>query len=204
MSGLTQSFGTNETHSITPKPNPIPEDTAQHSKSVPSASTQQDRRKKQIRNHLQDTPQGPSSHSSVSHGKTKPTSTKDASAAKSKTNKNKKRREKRERRNEGRDRDLVKVKLKVVVRRLPPNLPEDIFWKAVSPWATRPEKAGHNQDSAGIGATNAGKQQSASQEESPESAQQNEEKPRSDHRNAHSSPSTLDSGYFVAGKLKDG
>lgn len=27
-------------------------------------------------------------------------------------------------------------RLKTVVRRLPPNLPEDIFWQSVQPWAT--------------------------------------------------------------------
>ena len=27
-------------------------------------------------------------------------------------------------------------KLKTVVRRLPPNLPEDVFWESVKPWAT--------------------------------------------------------------------
>lgn len=27
-------------------------------------------------------------------------------------------------------------KLKAVVRRLPPNLPEEIFWQSVQPWAT--------------------------------------------------------------------
>ena len=27
-------------------------------------------------------------------------------------------------------------KLKIVVRRLPPNLPEDIFWQSVQPWVT--------------------------------------------------------------------
>lgn len=34
---------------------------------------------------------------------------------------------------------IGKVKLKVVVRKLPPNLPEGIFWKAVSPWISRPK-----------------------------------------------------------------
>jgi regulator of nonsense transcripts 3 len=27
-------------------------------------------------------------------------------------------------------------RLKIVVRRLPPNLPEDIFWQSVVPWVT--------------------------------------------------------------------
>lgn len=27
-------------------------------------------------------------------------------------------------------------RLKLVVRRLPPNLPEELFWKTVSPWIT--------------------------------------------------------------------
>jgi regulator of nonsense transcripts 3 len=27
-------------------------------------------------------------------------------------------------------------RLKTVVRRLPPNLPEDIFWQSVQPWVT--------------------------------------------------------------------
>lgn len=28
-------------------------------------------------------------------------------------------------------------RLKVVVRRLPPNLPEHVFWETVSPWVSR-------------------------------------------------------------------
>lgn len=31
-----------------------------------------------------------------------------------------------------------KVRLKTVIRRLPPNVPEAVFWKSVSPWVTRP------------------------------------------------------------------
>lgn len=31
-----------------------------------------------------------------------------------------------------------KIRLKTVIRRLPPNVPEAIFWKAVSPWVVRP------------------------------------------------------------------
>jgi regulator of nonsense transcripts 3 len=27
-------------------------------------------------------------------------------------------------------------RLKLVIRRLPPNLPEELFWKAVAPWVT--------------------------------------------------------------------
>ena len=27
-------------------------------------------------------------------------------------------------------------RLKTVIRRLPPNLPEDVFWKSVEPWVT--------------------------------------------------------------------
>lgn len=27
-------------------------------------------------------------------------------------------------------------RLKLVIRRLPPNLPEELFWKAVVPWVT--------------------------------------------------------------------
>ncbi|PWN28341.1 hypothetical protein BDZ90DRAFT_231327 [Jaminaea rosea] len=34
----------------------------------------------------------------------------------------------------GKEDDAGKQRLKVVVRRLPPNLPEDIFWKSVEPW----------------------------------------------------------------------
>lgn len=29
------------------------------------------------------------------------------------------------------------VKNKLVIRRLPPTLPEEVFWKAVSPWITQ-------------------------------------------------------------------
>lgn len=32
--------------------------------------------------------------------------------------------------------DLTNERLKTVVRRLPPNLPEDIFWQSVQPWVT--------------------------------------------------------------------
>lgn len=31
-----------------------------------------------------------------------------------------------------------KIRLKTVIRRLPPNVPEAVFWKAVSPWVIRP------------------------------------------------------------------
>ncbi|MCO5556539.1 hypothetical protein L7F22_010088 [Adiantum nelumboides] len=33
-------------------------------------------------------------------------------------------------------------RLKVVVRRLPPNVPEDVFWRAVEPWVKRPGTTG--------------------------------------------------------------
>ncbi|MCO5584891.1 hypothetical protein L7F22_038823 [Adiantum nelumboides] len=39
------------------------------------------------------------------------------------------------------------AKLKVVVRRLPPNLPEHIFWKAISPWILRKGAASTEQNS---------------------------------------------------------
>ena len=47
-----------------------------------------------------------------------------------------------------------KVKLKVVVRRLPPNVPEAVFWKAASAWVTRP---GSLEDGSGDGGANDGR-----------------------------------------------
>ncbi|ORY59429.1 Smg-4/UPF3 family-domain-containing protein [Leucosporidium creatinivorum] len=42
-------------------------------------------------------------------------------------------------------------RLKIVVRRLPPDLPEAIFWKSVSPWVTRETAAeGEGQDTAEV------------------------------------------------------
>lgn len=34
-----------------------------------------------------------------------------------------------------------RTRLKSVVRRLPPNLPEDVFWGSVAPWVTRESAA---------------------------------------------------------------
>lgn len=34
----------------------------------------------------------------------------------------------------GKANDLHDAKLKVVVRSLPPNLPEQVFWQSVTPW----------------------------------------------------------------------
>ncbi|UZJ56681.1 hypothetical protein CBS101457_006001 [Exobasidium rhododendri] len=61
--------------------------------------------------------------------------------------KKKKRKEKAEKANNGESTEgfgggaedpVGKIKLRVVVRRLPPNVPEAVFWKAISPWARVP------------------------------------------------------------------
>lgn len=42
-------------------------------------------------------------------------------------------------------------RLKIVVRRLPPDLPEAIFWKSVAPWVTRETAAeGEGLDTAEV------------------------------------------------------
>jgi len=52
-----------------------------------------------------------------------------------KTRKEKEKDKEREREKE-RKAALPTERLKTVVRRLPPNLPEDIFWQSVQPWVT--------------------------------------------------------------------
>lgn len=68
-----------------------------------------------------------------------------------------------------------KIKLKTVVRRLPPNVPESIFWKAVSPWVIRSKSLFQQENGNGAGNTETG-----------------------DGREAN-----VDYAYFVQGKLKD-
>lgn len=43
------------------------------------------------------------------------------------------------------------ARTKIVVRRLPPDLPESVFWQSVSPWVTRETAAeGEGQSTAEI------------------------------------------------------
>lgn len=68
-----------------------------------------------------------------------------------------------------------KIKLKVIIRRLPPNLPEQIFWQAISPWVLRSES----------------------------SKVAVQDKPVSQAESSSKVP-FADQAYFVPGKLKDG
>lgn len=73
---------------------------------------------------------------------------------------------------------IGKIKLKTVVRRLPPNVPEAVFWKAVSPWVIRPRSTLKQENSSSIyGDDEAGAE---------------------DGKEAN-----VDYSYFVQGKLKD-
>lgn len=61
------------------------------------------------------------------------------SATKKRTKRNKKKKKLKKEAKEAKESgDFdTKIKLKVIVRRLPPNLPEHIFWQAASPWVLR-------------------------------------------------------------------
>lgn len=86
--------------------------------------------------------------------------------------------------------ELAKPRLKVVVRRLPPNLPEEIFWKAVSPWAkiqgrsSREDKQNDTEGDENGGTSQAQLPGPSEQPKSPVSP-------------------NVESAYYVAGKLKN-
>lgn len=120
-------------------------------------------------------------------GETKPLPTSGeltAAAAKKRANrKKKKNKSKKKADKENRDGGEAgpKIKLKVVVRRLPPNLPESVFWTSIAPWARKPDSGGPT-----------------------EQVQRASDQPVDQQSETPNASAMLEQGYFVPGKLKDG
>ncbi|PWN37817.1 uncharacterized protein FA14DRAFT_183631 [Meira miltonrushii] len=103
----------------------------------------------------------------------------EAAPKKRKQRRNKKKKTKKEAKEAKESGDFnPKIKLKVIIRRLPPNLPEHIFWQAISPWVLRSESQ------KGVAPT--------------------EDKSGSLAESSSSKVPFADQAYFVPGKLKDG
>ena len=87
----------------------------------------------------------------------------------------------------------TQFKSKVVIRRLPPNLPEDVFWKAVSPWIR--DKA----DCQALTDAAAANPQTISEPPQGEASTSNS---ASNAPASTAATPTVDYKHFVAGKLK--